>query len=810
TKAGTASVTATVDGTAITVGSPAVVTFVAGPVDYDKSNLVVTKDGAKADGVDYNELTATIVDANDNPIANQEVVFDIENVDASDSTVTVTTDSLGKAIVTLTSKKVGEAIVNATVSGTAISGSPATVTFVTSPNDADKSKLKVTKDGAIADGIDYNELTATIVDTNNNPIANQDVVFTIVNVDSTSTTVNATTDANGKAVVKVTSTLAGQVTVNATVDGTAISGSPATVTFVRPYNLSITKVADQDRVKAGESTSFTLTITNDGPTAIPSGKVINLTERPGEGVTITGYEVTSGNGTANGSSNTATVTTSAEIPVNGTIIVKVTADVAITAPATITNGISVWGPDKPTTEDPDDEDDTPEIPVDRDAVLSITKVADQARVVAGTSTSFTLTITNNGPAEIVSGKVISLTERPGAGVTITGYEVTSGNGTASGTANAATVTTSAVIPANGTIVVKVTATVASDAPATITNGISVWGPDKPTTEDPDDEDDTPEIPVDHVANLSITKVADQERVQAGQATSFTVTITNNGPSDILNGKVINVAELPSEGLTITNYEVTSGNGAAVGSGNAATITANTRVPKGGTIVMKITGMVSAEAPATISNGIRVWGPDKPTTENPDDEDTTPEIPVEYQLPEALDDEAETMSGKPVTIEVLTNDKATAWPIDIASVAIVNAPQNGTVAVNPDGTVTYTSNKGYVGTDRFTYTAKDEKGNVSNVAGVTVSVIPNPLFVPNVFTPNGDGRNDLFEIVGIEAYDRVELYVFNRWGSEIFNNPNYNNNWDGQNLNEGTYYYLIKLIKDDKVETQKGWVLLKRQ
>src|SRR5690606_27641882 len=130
--------------------------------------------------------------------------------------------------------------------------------------------------------------------------------------------------------------------------------------------LSITKTADQDRVIAGESTTFTLTITNEGPGAIQSGDIIKLGERPSEGVVVTGYEVTSGNGTINGSGNSATVTANALIPTGGTITVKVTATVDADAPETITNGIDVWGPDKDPEIDPkDDEDDTPPIPVDR-------------------------------------------------------------------------------------------------------------------------------------------------------------------------------------------------------------------------------------------------------------------------------------------------------------------------------------------------------------------------------------------------------------------------------------------------------------
>src|SRR5690606_39522372 len=90
--------------------------------------------------------------------------------------------------------------------------------------------------------------------------------------------------------------------------------------------------------------------------------------------------------------------------------------------------------------------------------------------------------------------------------------------------------------------------------------------------------------------------------------------------------------------------------------------ANKKVARGGTITMKITGLVNAEAPAVISNGIQVWDPDKPVTQDPDDEDQTPEIPVDYQLPEAADDEAETTSATPVTINVLANDRATRWPL----------------------------------------------------------------------------------------------------------------------------------------------------
>ncbi|WP_313271171.1 Ig-like domain-containing protein [Sphingobacterium sp.] len=811
TKAGTVTVDAQVANRSI-ANSPAKATFVAGPVDYDKSNLAVTKDGAIANGTDYNEFTATIVDAFNNPIANTTVVFGITNPDGTTATQNITTDANGKSIVQVTSTKTGTVTVDAQVANRSIANSPATAQFVAGPVDYSKSNLAVTKDGAIANGTDYNEFTATIVDAFLNPIANTTVVFSITNPDGTTATRSIITDANGKSVVQVTSTKAGTVTVDAQVANRSIANSPAKATFVIANHISVSKVADQARVKAGTSTSFTITLTNDGPETLAAGKVISLTERPGVGVTITGYTVASGNATVTGTGNTAKVTANGTIAVGGTIVVKVTADIAADAPATVTNGITVWGPDKdPGTDPEDDKDDTDPIPVDREYKLSITKVADQARVKAGTSTSFTLTITNNGPAIISTGKVISLTERPGAGVTITGYSVASGAATVAGTANTAKLTTTANIAVGATIVVKVTANVVADAPATITNGITVWGPDKdPGTDPEDDKDDTDPIPVDRETKLSITKVADEARVKAGEATSFTLTITNDGPSVMETGKVISLRERPGTGVTVTGYSIISGTATVSGTSNSASVTTTAAIPVGGKILVKVAATVSDDAAATITNGITVWAPGKnPDTDPEDDKDDTDPIPVDFQTILAVDDEAETKAANEVKIEVLANDQVTKWAIDPATVEIVTNAAEGTTSVNIDGTVTYLPNKVFVGVDQFSYRVKDVKGRWSNAAVVKINVLSNPLIVPNVITPNGDNINDKFVLKGIETYDRVSLTIINRWGNEVYRNANYDNNWEGLNLNAGTYFYIIETTKNGVKEVVKGDVLIKR-
>lgn len=72
-----------------------------------------------------------------------------------------------------------------------------------------------------------------------------------------------------------------------------------------------------------------------------------------------------------------------------------------------------------------------------------------------------------------------------------------------------------------------------------------------------------------------------------------------------------------------------------------------------------------------------------------------------------------------------------------------------------------------------------------------------LFIPNVFTPNGDGVNDYFIIQGIENFPHNQLLILNRWGREILQFSGYKNEWDGRDASgglvaEGVYYFILKL------------------
>lgn len=73
-----------------------------------------------------------------------------------------------------------------------------------------------------------------------------------------------------------------------------------------------------------------------------------------------------------------------------------------------------------------------------------------------------------------------------------------------------------------------------------------------------------------------------------------------------------------------------------------------------------------------------------------------------------------------------------------------------------------------------------------------------LIIYDVFSPNGDNRNDLWIIDGLDNYLTNELQIFNRWGSLVYKQQPYLNNWNGSSSKNGeplpsaTYYYILKL------------------
>ena len=88
---------------------------------------------------------------------------------------------------------------------------------------------------------------------------------------------------------------------------------------------------------------------------------------------------------------------------------------------------------------------------------------------------------------------------------------------------------------------------------------------------------------------------------------------------------------------------------------------------------------------------------------------------------------------------------------------------------------------------------------------------NQLYVPNAFTPNGDGINDVWKLPSLESYPNAEAWIFNRWGQIVFHSRGPFISWDGtfngKPEGTGTYIYLIDL--KNGASNLKGTVTLIR-
>jgi len=105
--------------------------------------------------------------------------------------------------------------------------------------------------------------------------------------------------------------------------------------------------------------------------------------------------------------------------------------------------------------------------------------------------------------------------------------------------------------------------------------------------------------------------------------------------------------------------------------------------------------------------------------------------------------------------------------------------------------------------------------LSKFLGTATGVAAQILKPGNVFTPNGDGHNDFFDIKNIEQFPDNEVAVYNRWGNEVYKTKSYSrsNRFSGAGLPDGTYFYILKINhiggQNAGIEVVKGFVTIIR-
>jgi gliding motility-associated-like protein len=168
-------------------------------------------------------------------------------------------------------------------------------------------------------------------------------------------------------------------------------------------------------------------------------------------------------------------------------------------------------------------------------------------------------------------------------------------------------------------------------------------------------------------------------------------------------------------------------------------------------------------------------------------------------PNAVEECVEVNENGQILIDVLLND--TDPDGDILTVTgIVSGPQHGTASIEEaDNSIRYIPDQDYCGADTLYYEVCDIDQAGCDTAFVCIKVLCD-CWIPNVLTPNNDLLNDYFFVECLQQIEGAILRVYNRWGNEVFRSDDYRNNWNGnykgKALPEGTYFYVIKFFDHD--------------
>jgi len=310
---------------------------------------------------------------------------------------------------------------------------------------------------------------------------------------------------------------------------------------------------------------------------------------------------------------------------------------------------------------------------------------------------------------------------------------------------------------------------------------------------------------------SITAVA----ACSGQPVVYNVVVKNNGPNDV-TGAVFSFS-FPNDisGVIVTSAAITGSSSTAGGAIAANVYHANLDIANGAVRTFTITGNIALVTSGNLTVEAAVLRPADVT----DPDATNPDAAV----PADPDNECDASpSGvgcnnvKTNTVNIAPGPNAGAdqtifeyAPATMAATGIgvftqtAGDPLSATITTPTSNTTTITG-LDKVGLYHFVFTNSNGCADT-----VVLKVIPADLQIPNVITPNNDGKNDVFKIVGLESYPGSQLTVFNRWGNEVYRSDNYKNDWSGNGLAEATYFYVLNRKEHTGEFTPvKGWVFLK--
>ena len=426
--------------------------------------------------------------------------------------------------------------------------------------------------------------------------------------------------------------------VSATNGGTGNTGT-STLTATPTSDLSISKTNGVTSINAGGTTTYTLVISNAGPSAADGAL---LTDPAVSNLTVTNVTCTGGTGGATCPGSGVTVTNlqssgiSVNLPSGSSLTFTVSASIAGSATGSLTNTATVTPPGGTTDPNSGNNSASDTDTVTPVADLSITKSDGVSSVNAGSTTTYTLVVSNAGPSAVTGA---ALTDPAVANLTVTNITCTAGTGGATCPGSGVTVTNlqgsgiSVNLPAGGSLTFAVNATVAGGATGSLTNTATLTAPGGTTDPTLGNNTASDTDNVTPVADLSITKTNGVNSINAGGTTSYTLVVSNAGPSAVVGAALTDPA---ATNLTLTGVSCSGNSGGAVCPGSGVSVSnlqgsgISVNLPSGGTLTFTVTATVAGGATGNLTNTALIAvpaGTTDPTPGNNTASDTDTVTPV---------------------------------------------------------------------------------------------------------------------------------------------------------------------------------------
>ncbi len=141
---------------------------------------------------------------------------------------------------------------------------------------------------------------------------------------------------------------------------------------------------------------------------------------------------------------------------------------------------------------------------------------------------------------------------------------------------------------------------------------------------------------------------------------------------------------------------------------------------------------------------------------------------------------------------------------LAAVVDIDSNNNlGALTISDEAELVFTREPLACGSETFEYViCQPSVGCDTGLITVNISC-PDNVFLPQGFSPDGDGINDQLVFTGLEYFAPASLKVFNRYGTLVYDNAAYENDWGGRNMNtdkglpDGSYFYVLQLADKRK-------------